>query len=62
MPGKTKRAVPIERYVAMTLPEIAKVFGVTPQAIRHTEKNALRKIREQLIARGVVTKEGRYAS
>jgi len=46
---------------AMSLPEIARYFNCTPQAIRHVEKRALQKIRVALLERRVVTREGRYS-
>lgn len=44
----------MERLTVMTLAEIAEVFGCTPQAIRKSEKSALRKIRRAFIEREVI--------
>lgn len=52
----------MQSLAAMTLEEITAHFGCTPQAIRHTEKNALRKLRAQFVARKIVTEEGRYSN
>lgn len=57
---RVKREVPIDRYVAMTLAEIARELRCTPQAVRCVEKNALAKLRKAFLAQRVVTREGRY--
>ncbi len=57
---RVKREVPIDRYVAKTLAEIAAELGCTPQAVRCCEKSALRKLREAFIRQGVVTRGGKY--
>lgn len=50
----------IDRYVAMTLAEIAEKLHCTPQAVRHVERRALEKIRKLLVEKKIVTREGRY--
>jgi DNA-directed RNA polymerase sigma subunit (sigma70/sigma32) len=50
----------VDRYVAMTLKQIADKLGCTPQAVRHVERRALEKIRAAMIERKIVTREGRY--
>jgi DNA-directed RNA polymerase sigma subunit (sigma70/sigma32) len=55
------RSIPIDRYVAMTLKQIAEELGCTPQAVADVERRALAKIRVAMIERGVVTREGRYS-
>ncbi len=59
---RPKRAVPMDRYVAMTLADVAIKLGVTPMAIYYIEQRALRKIRAELIARKITTPSGRFAS
>jgi DNA-directed RNA polymerase specialized sigma subunit len=44
------------------LKEIAEELGVTPMRIYQIEQGALRKIKTELVARGIVTARGQYAS
>lgn len=57
---RAKLSTPMERLTAMTLAEIAQHLSCTPQAVRHSERRALEKIRAALIERGVVTAGGKY--
>jgi DNA-directed RNA polymerase specialized sigma subunit len=59
---RPKRQTPVDRYVARSLKEIADELGVTPMRVFQIEQGALRKIRAELLSRGVVTAEGRYAT
>ncbi len=59
---RPKRAVPIERYTAMSLAQVSEQLGLTPMRIWQIEQKALEKIRQELIARGIVTPSGRWAS
>jgi DNA-directed RNA polymerase sigma subunit (sigma70/sigma32) len=47
---RTKREVPIERYTVMTMAEVGRALGVTPQRVSQIEKSALRKIRLAFLA------------
>jgi DNA-directed RNA polymerase sigma subunit (sigma70/sigma32) len=50
----------VDRYVAMTLREIAAVIGVTPQRVMQIERKALQKIRKEMLRQRIVTVEGWY--
>ena len=54
--------MPIDRYVAESLKEIADEIGVTPMRVHQIEQAALRKIKTELLSRGIVTTRGQYAS
>lgn len=57
---RSKLPTPMDRLTVMTLSEIAAQLNCTPQAVRHSEKRALEKIRRALIERKIVTPGGRY--
>jgi len=54
------RKLPHTGFFAKTLEEIALELGCTPQAVRHSEKRALAKLRDAFVERKIVTREGRY--
>jgi DNA-directed RNA polymerase sigma subunit (sigma70/sigma32) len=56
------RPVPIDRYVAKSLAEIARELNLTPMGVYYIEQKALRKLKQEFIERGVVTPTGRYDS
>jgi DNA-directed RNA polymerase specialized sigma subunit len=57
---RPKRKVPIDRYVARSLKEIAKELGCTPMRVFQIERCALRKIKAELLSRRVVTARGQF--
>jgi len=57
---RTKQTVPLERYVAKSLAEIARELGTSPQVVHYIERCALRKIKSELLSRGVVTARGQF--
>ncbi len=59
---RPKRAVPIDRYVSMSLAQVAEKLGLTPMRVWQIEQQALEKIRQEFIARGLTTPSGRWAS
>ena len=59
---RPKRQTPIDRYVVCSLAEIARELGVTPMRVYQIEQGALRKIKSELLSRGVVTARGQYAN
>lgn len=56
------RVTPIDRLVARTLKEIADELGCTLMAVYYIEQKALKKLRAELVARRIVTREGRYST
>lgn len=57
---RPKRQTPVDRYVARSLKEIAEELGVTPMRVYQIEQGALRKIKSELLSRGIVTARGQY--
>jgi DNA-directed RNA polymerase sigma subunit (sigma70/sigma32) len=58
--SRPKRQVPLDRYVAKSLKEIADELGVTSARVYQIEQGALRKIKAELLSRGVVTARGQF--
>ena len=57
---RVKRQTPVERYVVRSLSDIAKELGTSPQMVHYIERSALRKIKSELLSRGIVTARGQY--
>jgi DNA-directed RNA polymerase sigma subunit (sigma70/sigma32) len=54
MAGRTSRPDQVDRYVAMTLREIAAVMGVTPQRVMQIERKRYRRFGKRCCGKGLL--------
>lgn len=59
---RQKRETPLERLTVMSQAEVARHLGISTMRVCQLERRAFRKIREQLIARGVTTQSGTWST